>query len=419
MFWNKKQTNPATVVKSIPFGAIIEWITGRAFWNKFDAQTAITEGFQSNPWVYACVKKRGDAAASVPLIVQQRKGEEWATVPANHPLQRLIDRPHQDIDKCELIRLFVCHADLAGDAYLLKVRLGNRKPAELFPLMPQDVAVIPGKDRLIQGYKNTKTNAIYGTEDIIHLSYTNPDNLFTGQPPLMACGKSVDIDNAAAAFQKISMQNRGVPDGLVSIEQELTPEQWQDATKFVRENMNGVGNARGNFVLSKAKYQQLSQSMIDLDFQGGRNAAMKQICAAYGVPEAMITGMDSANVASATQVRKSFWQDTMIPGVMGQLLSALNLSLVPDFGNSDQLRIIADYSAIEALQENFKEKLANAHALWQLGYPVNVINQRLNLGMDDLDTGNIGYIPSGMIPAGIDIEPEPETAATRQEAYGE
>ena len=82
----------------------------------------------------------------------------------------------------------------------------------------QDMVAIPGKQRVIERYKNTQTNVEYPTEDIIHLSYTNPENLYTGQSPLVACGKSVDIDNAASAFQKVSMQNRGVPDGLVSVD---------------------------------------------------------------------------------------------------------------------------------------------------------------------------------------------------------
>ena len=183
--------------------------------------------------------------------------------------------------------------------------------------------------------------------------------------------------------------------------------------------MDDIGNARGTFVLSKAKYQQLSQTMIDLDFQAGRNAAMKQICAAFGVPEAMITGMDSANVASATQVRKSFWQDTVIPAIIEPMVAALNLSLTPDFGNIETLRIVPDYSNIEALQKDFGARLDNAQKLWQLGYPINAINQRLELGMDDVEGGDMGYIPSGMIPAGLDFEQEPPTAASFGEAYGE
>lgn len=414
--WSKKKQ---IIAKSIPLGAVLEWITNTPFWSKLVNPTiAIREGYQSNPWVYACVKKRSDAAASVPLVVQVRTADGWQDAPA-HPLQKLLDRPHPDFDRSELFRLFVSHADLTGDAFLYKIRLGNGRPVELYPMPVQDMVAIPGRQRVIERYKNTQTNVEYPTEDIVHLSYTNPENLYTGQSPLVACGKSVDIDNAAAAFQKVSMQNRGVPDGMVSVDADLTEEQWREATRFIRENMDGVGNARGTFVLSKSKYQQLSQTMIDLDFQAGRNAAMKQICAAFGVPEAMITGMDSANVASATQVRKSFWQDTVIPSIIDPMVAALNLSLTPDFGNIETLRIVPDYSNIEALQEDFGAKITNAQKLWQLGYPINAINQRLELGMGDVEGGDMGYIPSGMIPAGLDIEQEPPTAASFGEAYGE
>src|SRR5699024_11811079 len=44
--------------------------------------------------------------------------------------------------------------------------------------------------------------------DITHMAYTNPNSLLYGQSPLMAVGKAVDVDNSAAAWQKISKIGR-------------------------------------------------------------------------------------------------------------------------------------------------------------------------------------------------------------------
>jgi phage portal protein BeeE len=186
----------------------------------------------------------------------------------------------------------------------------------------------------------------------------------------------------------------------------------------VAERAEGTGNARKTLIMSKAKYQQLSQTPAEMDFMATRHFGLQQICAVYGVPIEMISGMGDANRASGENVRRTFWLDTIIP-LLNEIASALNKSLVPEFGDMRTLRIRFDVSGVPALQENYSEKLANAEKLRSLGYPVNVINQRLELGLEDIEGGDIGYIPQGLIPASFDMsEPTQSPAQAADEAYG-
>ena len=70
------------------------------------------------------------------------------------------------------------------------------------------------------------------------------------------------------------------------------------------------------------------------------------------------------------------------------------------------VRIAYDLSNIPALQENYAEKLTNAKIMWSMGVPFNIVNQRLELGLDDMDGGDIGYIPTGVIPTTFDFDTE-------------
>src|SRR5690606_18025449 len=77
------------------------------------------------------------------------------------------------------------------------------------------------------------------------------------------------------------------------------------------------------------------------------------------------------------------------------LAEAINLALVPYWdpgallpGQQAQLRVVPDLSNVPALQENLDQRLENAQRLWRLGYPVNAINQRLELGMPDIEGGD-------------------------------
>jgi HK97 family phage portal protein len=409
-FWNRA----TQIIKAIPQAVVPDWVTRNPQWSTWDAKTAIKEGYKGNPWVYACVKIRADSVASVPLIVEQLKGETWEIVPNNHPLQKLLDKPNSGIDSGEVKRLLVTHLDLAGNAYLLKTRISNNRIGELWSLFPQYMRPIPSREMLIGSYEYMPDNGlrqIIPAEDIVHVSYASPDSLFFGMSPLEACGKSVDVDNKAAEWQKINMSNRGVPDGVFMFD-DLTPDQFEQVSKKVKEKH--ANNSREPWTVSKGKYQQMAYTPLEADFSNTRLHALRQICAVFGVPVDMIAGQGDANLASSQTVRKSFWEDTISP-LCEQIAKGLTMALAKDYG--DNLRIRFDLSSVPAMQTNTGEKLLNAEKLIRLGYTLNEINQHLELGLDDAgEDGNIRYVPSGLIPLSM-LEPsaDPQLA---EEAYG-
>jgi HK97 family phage portal protein len=404
-------------IKKVPVGITPDWLTDRAHWSDWSTENAVSDGYKSSPWVYAAIKLRANAVASVPLVVEIKKGSEWHRA-EEHPLLKILESPNVDLDGNELMRLFVTHLDLSGNAYLLKTRDGTGKPLELWPMLPHYVQIMPGRERLIKAYQYSYNGVYtYDSSDIVHCAYTNPSSLFFGMSPLEAAGKSVDADNAAAAWQKISMQNRGVPDGIFSFDADMTHEQWQQAVLQVKDQYTGVGASRAPWVLSKAKYQQLAMTPVELDFKESRLLAMKQICAVYGVPHEMISGMGDANRASSDTVRKTFWLDTVLP-LLSEIEAALNISLISDFGDRKTLRIRFDTSGVGALQESYTEKLDNARKLFDMGVPFNTITKTLELGIEEIEGGDSGYLNSGLIPASFDFDELDPTNAARA-AYGE
>ena len=402
------------IQKAVPEFVRPAWLVNTPQWTDFNQEAAIREGYKASAWVYACVKKRADAVASVPLVVEVKTADGWQAAPA-HPLQRLLDEPNPDMDIGEVMRLMVTHLDLCGNAYLLKTRASG-PPLELWPMLPTEVAPIPGTERLVDYYqhKNRPAERI-AAQDVFHATYCNPESLYLGMSPLQAAGRGVDVDNAAAAWQKISMTNRGVPDGIFNFDDELTEEQYEAAKAAVASQYS---EGRKNWVLSRVKYQQMSLTPIEMDFIATRQNAMQQICAVYGTPSEMISGMGDANRASSDTVRRTFWIDTITP-LLQELQSTLNLSLAREFGRAGQLRIRFDTSAVPALQEDYSAKVANAKALWSMGVPFDVISDKLDLGIEEIEGGDMGYLPSGVIPANFDLpDPTDDPATAGAAAYG-
>lgn len=410
-FLRQKQAVPVTrqEPKLIPIAELMPGYTRVPAWTNWDTEAAINEGYKASAWVYACVKRRADSLSSVPLVVEVKQGKEWVRQP-DHPLQRLLDDPNPDMDRAELLRLAMCHLDLGGNSFWIKVRASTNVVVELWPVLPNLLDVIPGDTQLIQGYKVKNGGHIYPSQDITHLAYTNPSSLYLGQSPLMAAAKAVDVDNAAGAWQKVSLQNRGVPDGLFTIDAELTEDQWQEARKQVREEYASMGQARAPWVLSKASYTPMSLTPIEMDYINTRRNAMLEICAAYNVPAEMISGMGEANRASGQNVRKVFWLDTIVP-LLDEITSMLTMSLAPDFGGKGKVRIGYDLSGVPALQEDLGEKIKNAKELWSMGVPFNVLSKRLGLGIDEIEGGDVGYLPAGLLPTDFDPMAQPIPAS--------
>ena len=57
-----------------------------------------------------------------------------------------------------------------------------------------------------------------------------------------------------------------------------------------------------------------------------------------------------------------------------------------------------DRSAIEALQDDFDKKLSAAERMANMGWPINAINKKLGLGMEDVAWGDVTWKPIGMMP---------------------
>tara|TARA_R110001606_G_scaffold72757_1_gene167759 strand:+ start:23 stop:1297 length:1275 start_codon:yes stop_codon:yes gene_type:complete len=412
--FKKKEIVKATEKKG--FDGTNNNYSSAAQWNDWDPKNAIKDGFKGSVPVFSCIKKRYDAVSSIPWCVETLNGDEWEKTP-NHPLQILIDNPNPEMSMGEMMRLLITHLDLAGNGFWTKVRGGmGDTPQELWPMMPY-VKITTNSDGTINNYKQTDTGTVYPADDMCQFKYTNPDNYYFGQSPLQAAGKAVDVDNAGQEWQKVSMQNRGVPDYAISFESDLTPDQYQQANDHIKSK-TGTGSAREPLVLSKAKVQQLSLNPVEMDFMNTRRFSREEVCSVYGVPSSLIAEMNDANLSNAETARKVFWLDTIIP-LMDELADSLNRCLVPDYASDKKtVRIVYDLTNVAALQVNIKDKIENANKLWAMGVPFNTINSRFELGFDDIDGGDVGYISSSAIPTNFDFDSE-TTDESKKAVYDE
>jgi HK97 family phage portal protein len=383
--------------------------------NEWNTEKAIKEGFMHSTWVYSCVNLRASSGSSVPWIVERDVGGEWQ-LDETSDLANLLKRPNPDMDFRQLIEYTIQHLDLSGNAYWSKVRPNpNADPGQLWPLLPQAMRVVPGSTRLVAKYEYNLgiVRKDIPPEDIIHFKYADPSNLWFGVSPLKSAAQAVDIDNEAERFQKVSLENRGLSDLHFEVPEEATAEQVSELRRMFKDQQGGPRNAR-KALFSSGKVTQLNTTAAELDFTESRKFIRDEICSAFGVPPPMVGNYEKATLANIETARKIFWRDTMIP-LLDKVAGMLNMQLAAEFGT--EYRIRYDLSQVDALQENFTEKVTNAQGLWSMGLPWNEINRRLELGFSDIDGGEVGYLPAGLLPTNFE-NTELDAKAAFDLAYG-
>lgn len=390
-----------------------------AKWSQYSNAQAL-DAYRKSVWLYAALRLRADNIAAVPWVVELKKGDDWEQT-NSHELVDLLARPNPDIDLPTMMKQAMYWLDLTGDAWGTKVRNGAGRVVQWWPCLPDLMEAVPGRDTLVDAWRYSKST-IYKTmpaRDVLHLKYSSPDSVYYGLSPLQAAAKSVDVDMEAANFQKVTLQNHGMPPGVFEGPADLTQDQYEQQVKWVDEQ-SGPERARKPWVLGGFKWQSMAETPHELDFLLSRKATVLEILSAYAVPPPMVGIYDGVGGLSSEIVktaRRIFWMEGLIP-VLREIEGQLNLQLASEYGPG--VRITYDLANVEALEDDQGAKIERAARLWGMGVPLAQINTVLELGLDtdQIEGADVGYLPSGLLPANFDAgEPEPMSAEAARATY--
>jgi HK97 family phage portal protein len=386
------------------------WQNGRPQGKTWDEAKAIKEGFKLNPYVYACIDLKASAAASAPwkVLTRPSPADDWEPEPG-HPLEDLIEYPNAKMTRQDLIERWVQHLDTGGNALwsmtmVTSLREDRKFPAELWPLDPSGLRPVPDREKFIRSYDYMKDGTwMTGAdgipaEDVLHFMRGDPANPYWGMGPLQAAASAVDTDVQASAWNRSIFANRAVPDGVFSIDRPLTEEEWEQARREIRLNYQGTENARTPWVLgSGAKWEMMSWKATDLDYIEGRRFTREELCAVFHVPPPMVGILESATLANVAEYRKAFWTDGVIP-MLDNLKGVMNRVLVPMFGDRRLIMLDYDLSGVEVLRQDEDKRSQVLERLVKSGMPFNDAKDLLDYDVEDQDGGEIGLVPSTLIP---------------------
>ena len=218
-----------------------------------------------------------------------------------------------------------------------------------------------------------------------------------GMPPLFVAEVAAKTDYAAGQFMRGLIENNADLGVVVRTQTQLDPKQREQILGALRDRKRRAGTADRLLLLwSGAEVVKPELSSSDLQFLENRKFSRAEICAAFGVPEEIITTTDRAKYDVMAGARSNFIENRVAP-----LCARLEAEEEHTVKTIDPNAVgWFDIDSLPIMQEARRSRLAAVKTGFDMGIPFNELNRVFDLGFKALPWGNTGYLPSKLNPVG-------------------
>lgn len=352
------------------------------------------------------------------------------------PWYELFRKPNPEITRSQLWEATLLNLGLEGNGFwrLLNARgepcADNEIPSEIWPYPKRGwKPLIDPKRKVIAGWEHAWTLpsddiAPEGGEEhkdklplsaVVFWRYFNPYHPVWGLSPLAALRTDIEQDFFAVMFNLAFFKSGAHVGGYIYSERTITPQQKKDLLQQFEERHSGARKAhRPDVFEGGLKFVPVNSSHRDMEYAKLRDKVRDTILAVYRVPRS-ITGLnEDVNRASMEQGSANFWETKLIPEAK-YAEDLLDSHLFTEKRAGGVTWGAFDFSVVDALQEDMAATVTVAKGLAEIGYTVNEINARLELGMEDQPWGDTWYRQQSLVPVNereekeerVD-EPEPD-----------
>ncbi|WP_271947609.1 phage portal protein [Ruegeria faecimaris] len=378
-FLRRGAAEEAPEAKASAAGPVVAWQTGgRVAWSPRDTVSLTRTGFSGNPVGFRSVKLIAEAAAALPLVLQDQ-AQRYET----HPILSLMRRPNAAQGRAELMEALFGQLLLSGNAYVEAVQVEERLPVELHVLRSDRMSVVPGAD----GWPKAYDYAVGGkkhrfaAENICHIKSFHPQDDHYGFSPMQAAAMAIDVHNSASRWSKSLLDNAARPSGALVWKGGdghgvMAEDQFRRLSDEIEQNYRGARNAGRPMVLEGGlDWKPMGFSPSDMEFQKTKEAAAREIALAFGVPPMLLGIQGDATYSNYQEANRAFYRLTVLPLVtrvaaaVSEWLAGFSgeeLVLKPDL---DQVPALSAERDAQWARVNGAEFLSDAEKRALLGLP--------------------------------------------------
>ncbi|MFQ5437824.1 MAG: phage portal protein [Paracoccaceae bacterium] len=318
--FKRNEVMPAEAKASATGPVIAFHSTGRAAWSARDVVSMTKTGFAGNPVGFRAVRMIAEAAAALPLVLQDaaRRYDE-------HPLLALVAQPNGAQVRAEFLESLYGQLLLSGDGYLEAVGGDAGLPVELHVLRSDRMQVVPGSDGWPVGYeykvgaRKHRFDVVQGASPICHIRSFHPLDDHYGLSPMQAAASALDVHNAASRWSKALLDNAARPSGAIVYKGtdgagQLGHDQYSRLLDEMASYHQGAANAGRPMLLEGGlDWKPMGFSPSDMEFQKTKEAAAREIALAFGVPPMLLGLPGDATYANYQEAHRAFYRLTVLP----------------------------------------------------------------------------------------------------------
>ena len=377
------------------------------------AGSVVSAPYKQSIWVYSCINTIAQNLQRVPWLLKKDAGTLEPDIIETGPLYELFLNPNPYMTGKTLIEATFIYFCLRGEAFWILDGRDNisQIPKEIWTFDPLRFEEVQSKTTgLLLGWKYKGiTDTFFSVDEVIQFKMFNPYNDIRGLAPMEASRLSVDQDYQSSQFNKAFFDNGAKVGGFISIPKDvdLTDEQFNRLVKQFEDRHVGAGiNQKSKahkiaVVEGGGQFTEAKLTQKDMDFIEGKKLTRQEICSAYKVNEVVLgiySGIKSYEGIKAAH--KAFWEECLVPKIeyFQEVLWAKFFSKIGVRRGKGRIWGEFDLANVGPLQANYYEKVKTAMNMFHMGWPINDINKRLQLGMKEVPWGNEWWVPGGFLP---------------------
>jgi HK97 family phage portal protein len=411
----KARETSGTAQKSYPVTPE-EWVQGKDLDYNPGSGPVLTNAYEQVVWVYRAINVLAEQIANIPFVfsVGERGRENLIT---SGPVVDFYNGPHPHLNRFQYWELRVLWLMLRGECFRIPLygeagggtpALAGRSLQKVLILDPARFQHIVENHELI-GWRYTGfgpyaplETQVFLPEEVWFERLPNPFDFWRGLAPLQVAAMAARTDLAAAAFMQGVIENNADSGVIVRTEKQIAPEQQEQVIAALRGRKRRAGEAdRPVFLNGVTEIVKPELSSSDLQFLENRKFTRGEICAAFGVPEEIITATEHAKYDVMQGARLNFIENRIAP-LCARLEASEDLTVkLLDPRASGWF----DLDSLPIMQQARRDRLTAARTGFDLGIPFNELNRVLDLGFKRLPWGDRGYVPKTMQEAGAPAEP--------------
>ncbi len=370
------------------------------------------QGFRKNSIARRCIELLCESATMAQPVVQNLDGSEGTSADAEKireflafPSGREQSGPRGSVGPLlwwDVYWRLIQDLYYAGNGMLEWVDgVGTADPVQMWRMPPERTWVAPDAQAGIQlgawiDHYVVEVDGIpfkVPRERVIHTRFWDPLDEFLGVPPLWSALRDLASDNSQTDFQKITVQNMGVPPAVIEYDlKELRESHMRldphknptdrAAMESMRDRLSEMygGRHRGKMGIAYGfKVKLLGLDMRALDHSALVRISESRIATAHGVPMTLMnrSSPEPDRPGAATRQMKEHFFTGTVTALVNRIESILSPRIVAAFDPLMRLRIKFDMSGVDVIREQRLKRGREAGAVFQTGLANRGICQQM------------------------------------------